>query len=106
MFHNWTNFFLTTAAVGAQLRSQRKLDFAALHGVDWIAHNALPVVADAILICGGAGLIAGKPFAPVRRCGREYAPVDFRDLWRLGSDPMDGHQSGQDVTLALLPHSE
>jgi hypothetical protein len=141
MFHNWTNFFLTTAAVGAQLlgllfvvvtigsslsrsqsvagirafltptltcfsgvllqalvvlalairlakgshagsgragepclsplrnRSQRKLDFAALHGVDWIAHNALPVVADAILICGGAGLIAEKPFAPYAIAG-------------------------------------
>ena len=24
------------------IRSQRKLDFAALHGVDWIAHNAFP----------------------------------------------------------------
>jgi len=46
------------------IRSQRKLDFAALHWVDWIAHNALPVVADAILICGGAGLIAEEPFAP------------------------------------------
>jgi hypothetical protein len=50
-------------------RSQRKLDFAALHGVDWIAHNALPVVADAILICGGAGLIAEKPFAPYAIAG-------------------------------------
>jgi hypothetical protein len=142
MFQNWTNFFLTTAAVGAQLigllfvviaigsslsrsqsvagirafltptltcfsgvllqalvvlvpwpsdwprgvmlvpgglaslayhlsiiRSQRKLDFAALHGVDWIAHNALPVVADVILICGGAGLIAEMPFAPYAIAG-------------------------------------
>jgi len=142
MFHNWTDFFLTTAAAGAQLigllfvvvtigsslsrsqsvagirafltptltcfsgvllqamvmlvpwpsdwprglmlvpgglaslayhlyviRSQRKLDFAALHGVDWIAHNAFPVVADASLICGGAGLIAEKPFAPYAIAG-------------------------------------
>jgi len=142
MLHNWTNFFLSTAAAGAQLigllfvvvtvgtslsrsqsvagihafltptltcfsgvllqalvvlapwpsywpmglmlvlgglaglayhlyviRSQRKLDFAALHGVDWIAHNAFPVVADASLICGAAGLIAEKPFAPYAIAG-------------------------------------
>jgi hypothetical protein len=135
MLHNWTNFFLSTAAAGAQLigllfvvvtvgnslsrpqsvagirafltptlicfsgvmlqalvvlapwpsdwpiglllalgglaglayhinaiRLQGKLDFAALHAVDWIAHNGFPVVADAGLICGGAGLIAAKPF--------------------------------------------
>jgi hypothetical protein len=43
---------------------QGKLSFAALHGVDWIAHNGFPVVADASLICGGGGLIAEKPFAP------------------------------------------
>jgi hypothetical protein len=40
------------------------IDFAKLHGVDWIAHNAFPVVADVSLICGGAGLIAEQPFAP------------------------------------------
>ena len=45
------------------IRSERKLDFAALSGVDWIAHNAFPVIADASLICGGAGLIAEIPFA-------------------------------------------
>jgi hypothetical protein len=142
MLHNWTNFFLTTAAVGAQLigllfvvvtigsslsrsqsvagirafltptltcfsgvllqalvmlvpwtsdwprglmlvpgglaslayhlyviRSQRKLNFAALSGVDWVAHNAFPVVADASLIFGGAGLIAERPFAPYAIAG-------------------------------------
>jgi hypothetical protein len=51
------------------IRSQGKLDFAALHGVDWIAHNGLPVVANASLICGGAGLIAEKPFAPYAVAG-------------------------------------
>ena len=142
MSHNWTNFFLSTAAAGAQLigllfvvatlgtslsrpqsvagirafltptlicfagvllqalvvlapwpsdwpmglmlalgglaglayhinatRLQGKLAFAALSGVDWIAHNGLPVVADASLICGGAGLIADKPFAPYAIAG-------------------------------------
>ena len=44
------------------VRSQGNLDFSALHAVDWIAHNGFPVVADAGLICGGAGLIAAKPF--------------------------------------------
>jgi len=51
------------------IRSQGKLHFSALHGVDWIAHNGLPLVADASLICGGAGLIAEKPFAPYAVAG-------------------------------------
>jgi hypothetical protein len=46
------------------VRSQGNLDFSALHAVDWIAHNGLPVVANVSVICGGAGLIAAKPFAP------------------------------------------
>jgi len=51
------------------IRLQGKLDFAALQGVDWIAHNGFPVVADVSLICGGAGLIAEKPFAPCAIAG-------------------------------------
>jgi hypothetical protein len=52
------------------IRLQGKLNFnAPLHGVDWIAHNAFPVVADASLICGGAGVIAEKSFAPYAIAG-------------------------------------
>jgi len=51
------------------IRLQGKLDFAALDGVDWLAHNGFPVVADASLICGGAGLIAEEPFAPYAVAG-------------------------------------
>jgi hypothetical protein len=51
------------------IRLQGKLEFDTLHGVDWIAHNAFPLVADASLICGGAGLIAEKPFAPYAIAG-------------------------------------
>jgi len=51
------------------IRSQGKLDFGALHGVDWIAHNGFPVVADVSIICGGAGLIAEQPFAPYAVAG-------------------------------------
>ena len=46
------------------IRLQGKLDFAALTGFDWIAHNGFPLVADASLVFLSAGLIAEKPFAP------------------------------------------
>jgi hypothetical protein len=70
------------------IRSERKLDFAALSGVDWIAHNAFPVITDASLICGGAGLIAEMPFAPYAIAGATtvllisgiYGPWDLT-LW-------------------------
>lgn len=48
------------------IRSQGKLDFAALHAVDWIAHNGLPVVANVSVICGGAGLSLESPSPPTR----------------------------------------
>jgi hypothetical protein len=39
-------------------------NFIALHGVDGIAYDVVPVLANLSLILGGAGLIAGKSFAP------------------------------------------
>jgi len=64
---------LTGLAGGAYhinaIRSQGKLDFTSLHGVDWIAHNGLPVVADVSVMCGGAGLIAGWPLSPYAIAG-------------------------------------
>jgi len=39
-------------------------NFVALHGVDGIAYDVVPVLANLSLILGGAGLIAGKSFAP------------------------------------------
>jgi hypothetical protein len=60
------------AGVGYRLYSiglKRKLDFVALHGVDWMAYNGVPVLANTGLIAGGAGLMAGKPFAPYAIAG-------------------------------------
>ena len=46
------------------IRVKRKLDFVALDRLDWIAYNGVPVLGNASLIAGGAGLIAHKSFAP------------------------------------------
>ena len=48
------------------VRSQGNLDLSALHAVDWIAHNGLPVVANVSVICGGAGLSLQSPSPPTR----------------------------------------
>jgi len=65
---------LTGLAGGAYhinaIRSQGKLDFTSLHGVDWVAHNGLPVVADVSVICGGAGLAANGPSPPTPSRGQ------------------------------------
>ena len=46
------------------IRLERKLDFVTLHGLDWIPYDAVPILGNASLIAGGAGLIAEKSFAP------------------------------------------
>lgn len=46
------------------IRAKRKIDFITLAGLDWIPYGGAPVLANATLIAGGAGLIAGQPFAP------------------------------------------
>jgi hypothetical protein len=46
------------------IRAKRRLDFVTLGGRDWISYGGVPVLANASLIAGGAGLIAEKPFAP------------------------------------------
>jgi hypothetical protein len=47
------------------VRLRRSIHLRAIDGpVDWIFHNAVPVLASVRLICGGAGLIAGAAFAP------------------------------------------
>jgi hypothetical protein len=43
---------------------QRKVDFASLDWPDWTLFSVVPVLGNASLIVGGAGLIAEKPFAP------------------------------------------
>ena len=48
---------------------RRKLDFVALHGLDWIVYNGVPVLSNASLVAGGAGLIAEKSFAPYAIAG-------------------------------------
>ena len=46
------------------IRLERKLDFVTLHRFDWISYDAVPILGNASLIAGGAGLIAEKSFAP------------------------------------------
>ncbi len=37
--------------------------------MDRIVHNGVPIVASVVLICSGAGLIAGEAFAPFAVAG-------------------------------------
>jgi hypothetical protein len=52
------------------VRLRSTLHLRAIQGaVDWIFHNAVPVGSSVILILGGAGLVAGKAFAPFAIAG-------------------------------------
>ncbi len=52
------------------IRVRSALHLRAIQGpVDWIFHNAVPLVASVILLAGGAGLIAGAAFAPFAIAG-------------------------------------
>jgi hypothetical protein len=52
------------------VRVRSRLHLSAIQRpIDWIFHNAVPVVASVILISGGAGLIAGAAFAPFAIAG-------------------------------------
>jgi hypothetical protein len=46
------------------------LHLKAIQGpVDWIFHNAAPVIASVLLLLGGAGWVAGAVFAPFAIAG-------------------------------------
>jgi len=52
---------------GYQIRvilMRRKIDFASPDWFDWALFSAVPVLGNASLLAGAAGLIAGKSFAP------------------------------------------
>ena len=49
--------------------NQRKIDFVPLDWLDWILFSVAPVLGNASLIAGAAGLIAQKPFAPYAIAG-------------------------------------
>jgi hypothetical protein len=51
------------------MRLMRRLDFVALHWLDWIPYIGVPVLGNASLIAGGAGLIAKRSFAPYAIAG-------------------------------------
>jgi hypothetical protein len=52
------------------VRARRSLHLRAIHTkVDRIFHNTTPIAASVILICGGAGLIAGEAFSPFAIAG-------------------------------------
>jgi hypothetical protein len=45
------------------------IDFVTFKTLDWIPHTGFPVLANASLIAGGAGLIAGRSFGPYAVAG-------------------------------------
>jgi hypothetical protein len=49
--------------------NQRKVDFVSLDWLDWTLYSSAPVLGNASLIAGAAGLIAEKPFAPYAVAG-------------------------------------
>jgi hypothetical protein len=51
------------------IRLKRRLDFVVLKGLDWIPYEGLPMLANASLIAGGAGLIVKQAFAPFAVAG-------------------------------------
>jgi hypothetical protein len=52
------------AYLATVIAARRAIDFVALGWADWIPYGAVPALANACLIVGGAGLIAEKAFAP------------------------------------------
>ena len=48
---------------------QRKVDFASLDWLDWTLFSVVPMLGNASLIAGAAGLIAEKSFAPYAIAG-------------------------------------
>ena len=50
-------------AMGRRRRATR------LHGMDWMAHNGAPLVANIVLVCGGVGLMFKSEFAPYAIAG-------------------------------------
>ena len=52
------------------VRVRSALHLKAIQGpVDWIFHNAVPVIASVLLLLGGAGWVAGAVFAPFAIAG-------------------------------------
>jgi hypothetical protein len=51
------------------IHEQRKVDFASLDWLDWTLFSVVPMLGNASLIAGAAGLIAEKPFAPYAIAG-------------------------------------
>jgi len=48
---------------------QRKIDFVSPDWLDWTLFSVVPVLGNASLIAGAAGLVAEKPFAPYAIAG-------------------------------------
>ncbi len=67
------------------VRMLRRLDFVSLDLRDWIAYAGAPALANASLIAGAAGLIAGDSFAPYAVTGAITLLlfVGIHDAWDL-----------------------
>jgi hypothetical protein len=62
---------------------QRKVDIASLTWLDWILFSGVPMLGNASLIAGAAGLIAEKPFASYAIAGGNHAPAACRHIGRM-----------------------
>jgi hypothetical protein len=76
------------------IRFRRRLGFVALHGLDWIPYDAVPLLGNVSLIAGGAGLMAETTLAP-------YAIAGASTLLLVA-----GIYSAWDLTLWLIKNHD
>ena len=70
-----------------QVRVRSKLHLRAIQGpVDWIFHNAVPVFASLIPLCGGAGMVAGAALGPFAVAGASTLLL-VSGIYRTGARP-------------------
>lgn len=62
---------------------KRRLNFVELKELDWIPYEGLPMLANASLIAGGAGLIVKQAFAPFAIAGALLLVAGIYGAWDL-----------------------
>lgn len=73
------------AYVVVVIRMLRRLDFVSLGPRDWVAYAGAPALANAGMVAGAAGMIAGSSFAPYAVAGALVLLlfVGIHDAWDL-----------------------